>query len=96
LQDLFHTELTDVRLGTTFNGLVCQFALLLLEFEDALLDGVLDCDFVDYDVGLLGEAVDAIDGLFFDELCNKSVINILEGQNPPKFRYSQDSRKAQG
>jgi hypothetical protein len=50
LQNLFHTELTDIGLSTTFNCLIGQLALLLLKFEDALFDGVLDCNLVDYDV----------------------------------------------
>ena len=68
LQDLFHTELADVLFGATFNGLVCELALLFLEFEDALFDGGDDGDFVDDDVFFLGEAVDTINGLFFNEL----------------------------
>lgn len=48
--------------------MVGELALLFLEVENSLFDTVFDGDFVDYYVDFLGEAVDAVDGLFFDEL----------------------------
>ena len=68
LQDLLHAELACAALAA-FDGLVGEFAFLFLEVEDTFFDRVFDGDFVDDYVGFLGEAVDAVDGLFFDELC---------------------------
>ena len=46
---------------------MCESALLLLQLEDSLFDGVSDRDFVDDYVDGLVESMNAIDGLFFDE-----------------------------
>lgn len=67
LQDLLHAELACAALAA-LDGLVGELAFLFLEIEDPLFDGVFDGDFVDDYVGFLGEAVDAVDSLFFDEL----------------------------
>jgi hypothetical protein len=67
LQDLLHAQLTGSAL-TTFDGLVSELAFLLLEIEDSLFDAVFDSDFVYYYVNFLGEAVNSVDCLFFDEL----------------------------
>jgi hypothetical protein len=39
-----------------------------LQLEDALFNGVVDAEAVDGHINRLVEAVDAIDGLLFDEL----------------------------
>ena len=65
IQDIFHAELAD---GFAFDGGLGQGAFFVLEGEDALFDGVGDGEFVDGDIHGLVEAVDAVDGLFFDEL----------------------------
>ena len=67
LQDFLHAQFTSANLAT-FDSLVGEFAFLFLEIEDSLFDGVLNGYFVDNDVDLLGQAVHAIDSLFFDEL----------------------------
>ena len=68
-----------------------------MQLEDAFFDGVGDGDFVDYDVDFLGEAVDAVDGLFFDELGGVSVCLLLMEVG---IRITEDnlqgSRTAQG
>jgi len=84
LQNLFHTEFSNILLGTAFDSLVGELALPFLECEDALFDGRGDGDFVDYHVGFLGETVDAVDGLFFDELYDKLVLYGLEGMETAK------------
>lgn len=61
-----HSEFTGG--GLTLDGGVGELTLALLEVDDALLDGVLDYQFVDLDVKSLVETVDTVDGLFFDEL----------------------------
>lgn len=68
LENLLHAQLSGTSLTTTFNGLVSKLTLLFLEGEDSLFDGVGDGDFVNYYVDFLGETMDAVDGLFFDEL----------------------------
>jgi hypothetical protein len=68
LQDLLHTQFTSIGLSTALDRLISQFAFLFLEVENPFFDGVFYGDFVDYDVFLLREAVDAVDSLFFDEL----------------------------
>lgn len=80
LHDLLHAQLARAAVLTAFDGLVGELALLFLQLEDALFDGVGDGDFVDYDVDFLGEAVDAVDGLFFDELGGVSVLFLLRGE----------------
>jgi hypothetical protein len=73
LHNLLHAQLAHSAVLAALNGLVGELALLLLQLEDALFDRVGDGDFVDYDVDFLGEAVDAVDGLFFDELWGEGV-----------------------
>lgn len=94
LHDLLHAQLTHAAVLAALDGLVGELALLLLKLEDALFDRVGDGDFVDYDVDFLGEAVDAVDSLLFDELgfwvsaCYVGM-GIIEG-------YLRDSRMVQG
>jgi hypothetical protein len=78
LQDLFHTKLANIRLSATFNRLVRQLALFLLKFKNPLFDRVLNRNFVDYYVGLLRKAMDAVDGLFFNELFEGLVMGSTE------------------
>lgn len=68
LHDFFHAKLACILVLATFNGLFGEFAFLFLQFEDTLFDAVGDCDLVDYYADLLGQAVDAVDGLFFYKL----------------------------
>lgn len=89
LQDLLHAQLASTSLST-FDSLVCELAFLFLELEDSLFDGVFDGDLVDYHVDLLGQAVNAVDGLLFYEL--GSVRFMFNSGN---LRSSQDSKKAQ-
>lgn len=63
--DIVHAQLTH---RLTLDRGIGQFALLVLELDDALLDGVFDGQLVDDHVDGLVQAVDAVDGLFFDEL----------------------------
>jgi hypothetical protein len=67
LQDLLHPQLACTTLST-FKSLVCELPLLFLKIENSLFNGVFDCDFIDYYVYFLGETVDSVDCLFFDEL----------------------------
>jgi hypothetical protein len=66
IKNILHAKLAN-RLSALDRGLG-EFALCLLELEDALFDRVVDGEAVDCDVDGLVEAVDAVDGLFFDEL----------------------------
>jgi hypothetical protein len=61
-----HTKLANSL--ATFDGGLREFALCLLEREDALFNGVVNGKAVDSDVDGLIEAVDTIDCLFFDKL----------------------------
>lgn len=54
--------------GAAFDGLLGEEALLLLEGEDTVFDGVSDGKFVDDDVDGLSETVDTVNGLLFDKL----------------------------
>ena len=65
VQDILQAQLRN---GFAFDGGLGQLALFLLEVEDALFDAVGDSYLVNHHVDGLVEAVDAIDGLFFDEL----------------------------
>ena len=65
IEDILHAQFRDRLSLDRRRG---QRAFLLLQVEDALLDAAGDGDFVDDDVDGLVEAVDAVDGLFFDEL----------------------------
>lgn len=98
LHDLLHAQLASAAVLAALDGLVGELALLLLQLEDALFDGVGDGDFVDYDVDFLGEAVDAVDGLFFDELWGWVSVCFLLGE--VRIRKVEDnlrgSRTAQG
>lgn len=67
LQDLLHAQLPSATLST-LNRLIGKLALLFLQVQDPLLDAVLYGDFVDDYVDFLGEAMDAVDCLFFYEL----------------------------
>ena len=66
--------------------MVSELAFLFLQIEDSLFDRVFDCDFVDDNVDFLGEAMDSVDGLFFDELDRISYI--MNGG----LNYLQDSK----
>lgn len=79
LHDLLHAQLARAAVLAALDGLVGELALLFLQLENALFDGVGDGDFVDYDVDFLCEAVDAVDGLFFDELEVKVNVCLLLG-----------------
>lgn len=71
LQDLLHAELARTALSA-FNGLMRELALLFLEVENSLFDGVLDSDLIDDHIDFLGESMDSVDCLFFNELCDVS------------------------
>ena len=66
--DVFHAKLADC---LAFDGGGGELTLLLLQGENALFYRVFDGKFVDDDVNCLVQAVDAIDGLLFDELEEK-------------------------
>ena len=66
-KDILHTKLAD-RLAA-LNRRLREFALRLLQSDDAFFDGVVDGETVHGDVDGLVEAVDTVDGLFFYELC---------------------------
>jgi hypothetical protein len=65
IQDILHRQLAD---RFAFDGRFGELPFFLLQGEDAGFDGAGDGEFVDDDVGGLVEAVDAVDGLVFDEL----------------------------
>ena len=67
-QNLCHAELGCVVLGASLDGLIGELALLVLQGKDSLFDSFLDSDFVDDNVNFLREAVDTVNGLFFNEL----------------------------
>jgi len=73
IQNIPHAELRNGL--SAFQGRFCEFPLLLLQREDALFDRVGDGEAVDCDVDGLVEAVDTVDGLFFDELDSISAYN---------------------
>lgn len=68
VHDLLEAELQDVLLHASLNSRLREKALLLLQGEDTLFNGLLDGDFVDDDVDLLRQAMNTIDGLLLDEL----------------------------
>ena len=68
IQNILHTQFPRGVFPAAFNGLFGELAFLVLQLQDAGFDGVGDGEFVDGDVDGLVEAVDAVDGLFFDEL----------------------------
>jgi hypothetical protein len=67
LQDLLHPQLASTTLST-FKSLICELPLLFLEIQDPLFNRVFDCDFIDNYVDFLGETVNSVDCLFFNEL----------------------------
>lgn len=68
-QNITHTQLRD-RLAA-LDGRGREFAFLGLKVEDPFFDGVGDGEAVDCYVDGLVEAVDAVDCLFFYELCGE-------------------------
>ena len=68
IQDILHGQFRRGRFPAAFDGLLGEFAFLLLQLEDAGFDRVGHGEFVDGDVDRLVEPMDAVDGLFFDEL----------------------------
>jgi hypothetical protein len=66
-EDILHAELANGL--AALNGRVGEFALSLLQVEDALFDRVSDGKAVDLYVDGLIESVDAINGLLFYKLC---------------------------
>lgn len=91
IHEFVEAELEAALLHATLNGLLGEEAFLVLEFEDTLLDGVGDGEFVDCYVDCLGEAVDTVDGLFLDKLLLPLAYesSVTEGG-----RNLQDSKKA--
>lgn len=72
VNELIETQLECALLGARVNGLLGELALLVLKVDDALFDCVCDGELVDDHVYGLIEAMDAIDGLFLDELYDKT------------------------
>lgn len=68
LNDFVEAELESALTGGPFDGLLGEEALLFLKLENTFFDGVGDGELVDDDVDGLGEAVDSVYGLFFNEL----------------------------
>lgn len=66
VEDILHTQFPDS--FTALNSSLGQLAFGFLEFENTLFDRVVDAEAVYGDVDGLVEAVDAVDGLFLDEL----------------------------
>jgi hypothetical protein len=58
--------------GFALNGHVGQLALAILKIDDTFFDSAFNDHPVDLHVDRLIEAVNAVDGLFFDELSRKS------------------------
>lgn len=76
IDDLVEAELEGLLAHATLDSLFGEFAFLLLQFEDALLDCLGDGELVDDYVDRLCETMDTVDGLFFnklDEFISKSV-----------------------
>lgn len=68
LDDFVEAKLESALTGGSFDGLLGEEAFLFLELENTFFDGVGDGELVDDDVDGLGEAVDSVYGLFFNEL----------------------------
>lgn len=68
VDDLVEAELDGPLPGASLDGLLGEEALLFLQREDTFFDGVGDGELVDDDIDGLGEAVDSVYSLFFDEL----------------------------
>ncbi|TFB07735.1 hypothetical protein CCMA1212_000512 [Trichoderma ghanense] len=91
VNDFVEPELERALLGAPLDCLLGEEALLVLQVEDAFFHGLLDGELVDDYVDGLGEAVDAVDGLFFDEL-------LIERKEPktygiPKRLNDDDPRR---
>lgn len=99
VHNLVEAELEELLLGAAFDGRLGKQALLLLQVKDALLDRLFDCEFVDDHVDGLGQPVDAVDGLFFDELKEgSSQLTFTVGRDRDRRKEErnniQDSRTA--
>lgn len=68
VNDFVDAQLERALSGAAFDGLLGEEALLLLEGEDTVFDGVSDGELVDDDVNGLCEPVDTVNGLLFDKL----------------------------
>lgn len=68
INDFVDAQLERALFGAAFDGLLGEEALLFLQGEDTVFDGVGDGELVDDDVDGLGETVDTVNGLLFDEL----------------------------
>lgn len=68
LNNLVETELEGSLLHAALDSLFSEETLLLLKVDDALFDGILRGDLVDYHVHGLSETMYPVDGLFLDEL----------------------------
>lgn len=88
IQDIAHRELAHRRFA--LDGGFCELAFFVLEGEDAGFDGAGDGEFVDGDVAGLVEAVDAVNGLVFDELGVGLVERVGRRWNERKGRGGQD------
>lgn len=94
IHEFVEAELEAALLHAAFYGLLSEEALLVLEFEDALLDGIGDGEFVDCHVDCLGEAVDTVDGLFLDKLLLSLAYDSSFTRGDEK--NLQDSKRAPG
>jgi hypothetical protein len=65
-QDIRHGKFRSAL--SALKSRLSQLAFHILELEDALFDGIGNGEFVDYNVARLVQAVNAVDGLFFDKL----------------------------
>lgn len=79
VDDLVEAQLQPGLCAPGLERLRCQLPLLLLQREDALLDGAAHGQAVDDYVDRLREAVDAVDGLFLDELAMLVTDRGMEG-----------------
>jgi hypothetical protein len=95
-EDIVEAELR-CGLALALDSHLRQGSFLFLQVEDPLLDAIADGDFVDDDIDRLVEPVDAVDGLFFDELCNELASWAGQKREPSSERGGiPDSRMVRG
>lgn len=95
IDDFVDAQFERALLGAAFDSLLGEEALLLLEGEDTVFDGVGDGELVDDDVDGLGETVDTVYGLLFDELWEVSIF-VIELKEKSRSVLKHKKKKKEG